>query len=300
MEIYQNLANPSTSCFVNFLKTIFQISFLSYFFFAFDIYTDFKLIKKFQGEYQHANVSDEEMNIFLNGLNTTNNAFDALRHYEKLRLTEERLTYFNLTESHVRLLQDPENYQIATYITYCLIAPSLIIGLIVSWIYFPLPDFIVEPCRKYVPTRGKPIVDAIMKFFKPLIFLGCHHWRRFQNLQDPNDRAIEKQFQECDNSWKAIKKVEVCFETVNQLVLSIWIFGPYAMLFQSSSWSDFLGHMYIGLGGFFGLLDVSFTQLLMGKFFFSTLLTVFGITKLKVEKGGSTSVRCLHWQPCLS
>ena len=285
MEIYQNLANPSTSCFVNFLKTIFQISFLSYFFFAFDIYTDFKLIKKFQGEYQHANVSDEEMNIFLNGLNTTNNAFDALRHYEKLKLTEEHLTEFNLTESHVRLLQDPENFQIARYISYGLIAPSVIIGLIMTFC-FQLPDLTNFTWRSYgIPTRVKPIFDAILCFFKPIIFLFCHHWRKFQHLQDPNDRAIEKQFQECDNSWKAIKKVEVCFETVNQLVLSIWIFGPYAMLFQSSSWSDFLGHMYIGLGGFFGLLDVSFTQLLMGKFFISTLLTVFGITKLKVEKG---------------
>ena len=67
MEIYQNLANPSTSCFVNFLKTIFQISFLSYFFFAFDIYTDVEVIKAFKGEYQHANVSDEEMNVLVLG-----------------------------------------------------------------------------------------------------------------------------------------------------------------------------------------------------------------------------------------
>ena len=294
IDYYQDLSGKSISWIGVLLQALLAVLVVQYGLFALDIYSDIQLIMAFKNQsLPLANTTQTELESFVAKLGETYEEFRNLTQYERLKSVQMRddISELGIDEVKMKLLQDQPNYDIAIFAGICLIIPSLLGYLLTTWFYFQMPENCLKFNNRYLKSifsilkpRNK-YIQHITYIFNPLVYIPCHIRCQYLTLYDPNNRSKALMFQYCNDIWTSIRRIEVCIETITQLILQLWIFDPYILVIQEWSFWTFAGHIYVGFGGIFGLANATFVELMVGKFFLATVMAVFGISKLKVEKG---------------
>ena len=105
-----------------------------------------------------------------------------------------------------------------------------------------------------------------------------------------------QRFEECRRLWSIIRRVEMGVENAGQLILQLWLFGPYFALINKWSWSETFQHLWSGLGHIISLtaLEASFVEKMMAKFVLSSVFTCVGITIIRIQKSSETGKVIIH------
>ena len=288
IRTYIDLTNPQQNLWNNVVQAGVDVLLVCYALFILDIYFDVQLIYAYLNEEAKlANVTESDWNETLNI--TSYNNFRNMSQNEILTLAEMNLQSV-LTESQIFLLQKPNIYYISFVLSLCLIVPSLLTYLIVAWFYFIVPESIRDLKWKLCNSK---LWFWIISIFNPVIYPCTHFVRYIRAKTYPNSYGKTQRYEDCRRYWMLVRRVEIGVESVGQLILQVWLFGPYFLLIQLWSPKEVFSHIWRGMGYLISLahLEASFVEIMMGKFIMSTLVTAGSLTILKVSKpteaGGS-------------
>ena len=280
IRTYIDLTNPQQNLWNNVVQAGVDVLLICYALFILDIYFDVQLIYAYLNEEAKlANVSESDWN---GTLNITYNSFKNMSQNEILRLAEINLQN-PLTESQIFLLQKPNIYFISYVLSLCLIVPSLLTYLIVAWFYFTVPDRILSLKSKMCSSKLWLLITSL---FNPITYPCTHFVRCVRAKTYPNSYGKSQRYEDCRRYWMLVRRVEIGVESVGQLILQVWLFGPYFLLVQLWSPKETFSHIWRGMGYLISLanLEASFVEIMMGKFIMSTLVTAGSLTLLKVSK----------------
>ena len=194
----------------------------------------------------------------------------------------------NITEG--LLANDPENYRLSRIISIGLLIPSIAAYLILSCFYFPIPNSL------RMLLNDNTAWKIFLSFFKPIIYPITYFVRHVRAETNPNSFGKNQRFEECRRLWSIIRRVEMGVENAGQLILQLWLFGPYFALINKWSWSETFQHLWSGLGHIISLtaLEASFVEKMMAKFVLSSVFTCVGITIIRIQKSSETGKVIIH------
>ena len=115
---------------------------------------------------------------------------------------------------------NPNDYLIARWISWMLLSPSIGAFFILSWVYFIIPESLV----KIFPNI---IWKTILVLFKPIIYPATYFVRYLRAKSNPNSFGKNQRFEECRRLWNIIRRVEMGVENTGQLILQLWLLGPF-------------------------------------------------------------------------
>ena len=255
-RIYLDLFEPELVWYKNLDTAFFQVLIFSYMLFAFDLYLDIELIRAYQ---------DQE-NCLLNMINNSSSFIS------------------NGTNCEVLSNQDPNNYRISRYISIALIVPSILGYMFLTWFDFTLPHSL----RIY----DSQIWTCFISIFNPIIFPFVFLGRQVRSSTEPNSFGKSQRLEECKRLWMIIRRVEVGIESAGQLILQVWLFGPYFSVVKSWDSTETFEHIWRGLGNLFSLgnAEANFVEIMMAKFLLSMIVTCGGISFIRITKQSQTGI----------
>ena len=115
---------------------------------------------------------------------------------------------------------NPDDYFIARCISWTLLSPSIGAFFILSWFYFDTPESLVK-------ILSNNFWKAILFCFKPIIYPLTYFVRYLRAKSNPNSFGKNQRFEECRRLWNIIRRVEMGVENTGQLILQLWLLGPF-------------------------------------------------------------------------
>ena len=195
--------------------------------------------------------------------------------------------YFTDNSTNLTIQEDPENYKIARYFSIGLILPSLIAYLLLTWFKFDVPQRLL--------VSNHPSWNFFMKIFNPIVFPATYFLRQIRTETYPNSYGKSQRFEDCRTIWMTVRRVETGVESVGQLILQLWLFGPFVRLMKAWSTQEVFKHVWSGLGHVvsFTIAEATFIEKMLAKFCLSTFLACGSVTFIRVSKPSDTGMGSL-------
>lgn len=246
------------------LPTLWEVWVMLYLVFILDICFDTDLVKTYyqiSAQIQNGNVS----------------------YYEEFKI-------YNGTSTLCSLMAIKNRYYFGAILSISLILPSILAFLFMSYFRYSLEDDLKDLERQY-SCFSFQFWRWILLPFKPIIFVFSHSIRTRQAKEHPYEPNYKQKYDIGRSAWNVVRRVEVGIESVGQLIVQLYLLSPLAEHFAHSTATQVSKHVWNGLGYYATLtllLDASFEEKMLAKFFISSIHICATITILRLSKNSAT------------
>ena len=188
-----------------------------------------------------------------------------------------------LVASDGNFSESTKAYKIATIISSVLVVPSSLAYFLMTWFMFQVP-------RRLLVVEGRAW-EWFIQVFNPFIYPVTFFIRYIKVQTDPKSFGKAERYQECENIWTILRRIEVGIEATGQLLVQLWLLVPFIPEINAWTALETFQHSWKGFGYLIslGYSEATFLEQMSAKFLFSAAGACAIVTMIRTTKNSSSA-----------